>query len=425
MNLENHPCFNKKAHGTFGRVHLPVAPRCNIQCRFCNRKFDCVNESRPGVTSGVLTPHQAMVYLKEVFRQKSDISVAGIAGPGDPFANPSETLETLQLIRDTYPDMLLCVATNGLNIRPYLDDLARLKVSHVTLTVNAVDPTVSTHIYAWVRHGKRVLRAEQGATILLENQLAAIKALKTRGITVKVNSIILPGINETHIEAVAKTVAGLGADVHNCVPYHPSAGSAFEDLEEPPAAVVAGIRKAAGRHLPQMRHCTRCRADAVGLLGEASHADLMATLQACERLSEESTTIWAMGSTRPNVAVASQEGVLVNQHLGEASRILVYGKKEGVITLLGARDAPQPGAGFQRWAELSHNLRDCRALLVSGIGENPRRALSASGIEILEIEGVIDEAVRAVFDGRSIRHLIRREPAACSAGCSGSGMGCS
>ena len=47
MNLDDHPCFNKKSHRRFGRVHLPVAPRCNIQCKFCNRQFDCVNESRP------------------------------------------------------------------------------------------------------------------------------------------------------------------------------------------------------------------------------------------------------------------------------------------------------------------------------------------------------------------------------------------
>ncbi|HSQ85889.1 MAG TPA: nitrogen fixation protein NifB, partial [Desulfobacterales bacterium] len=68
-----------------------MAPRCNIQCKFCNRQFDCVNESRPGVTSAVLSPAQAMVYLEEVLRQKPNIRVVGIAGPGDPFANAPQT----------------------------------------------------------------------------------------------------------------------------------------------------------------------------------------------------------------------------------------------------------------------------------------------------------------------------------------------
>ncbi|MGE5894530.1 MAG: nitrogenase cofactor biosynthesis protein NifB, partial [bacterium] len=51
---KTHPCFSKEAHFKFGRIHLPVAPACNIQCRYCIRKFDCANESRPGVTSTVL-----------------------------------------------------------------------------------------------------------------------------------------------------------------------------------------------------------------------------------------------------------------------------------------------------------------------------------------------------------------------------------
>src|SRR5512147_3013620 len=99
VDLSRHPCFNKDAHKKFGRIHLPVAPRCNLQCNFCNRKFDCMNESRPGVTSAVLPPSQAVPYLEEVKAKHENIAVVGIAGPGDPFANPIETMETLVGIR--------------------------------------------------------------------------------------------------------------------------------------------------------------------------------------------------------------------------------------------------------------------------------------------------------------------------------------
>ena len=54
--MANHPCFSQEAHKRSGRIHLPVAPECNIQCGYCVRKFDCVNESRPGVASTILTP---------------------------------------------------------------------------------------------------------------------------------------------------------------------------------------------------------------------------------------------------------------------------------------------------------------------------------------------------------------------------------
>ncbi|MDZ7599387.1 MAG: radical SAM protein [Desulfobacterales bacterium] len=425
MNLEHHPCFNVKAHKTFGRVHLPVAPRCNVQCSFCNRKYDCVNESRPGVTSGVLTPAQAMVYLATVLEQKPNIAVVGIAGPGDPFANAAETLETLRLVRQRYPEMLLCLASNGLAIGPHLDALAALKVSHVTITVNAVDPAIGARIYSWVRDGKRVLPARRGAEILLERQLDAIGGLKSRGITVKVNSIIIPGINDGHIEAVARRVSALGVDILNCVPYFPNRGSAFEHIPEPSSEMVQAVRAAAGRYVKQMRHCTRCRADAVGLLGETPSRELMATLQACERLPAESPAAEPqIDGARPHVAVASMEGVLVNQHLGEARSLMIYGRQNGMIQFLEAREAPPPGGGGQRWTQLADTLNDCGTLLVSGIGDSPRRTLAASGLAVLEVEGVIEEAVRAVLEGQSLRHLITRKRTACAPGCAGTGGGC-
>jgi nitrogen fixation protein NifB len=423
MNIDDHPCFNKEAHHRFGRVHLPVAPRCNIQCKFCNRQFDCVNESRPGVTSAILSPAQAMVYLEQVLEQKPSIRVVGIAGPGDPFANPDQTLATLRQVRRRYPEMMLCVATNGLNLAPYLDELKELNVSHVTVTVNAVDPLIGEQIYSWMRIGKKVVRGGQGAEVLLERQLEAIRGLKEREIIVKVNSIIIPGINEDHIEVVARKMKTLGVDLFNCMPYYPNAGSEFEHLQEPDTETVNAVRRAAERHVRQMRHCTRCRSDAVGLLGEMPSPELMTTLKNCQHL-EVMESRGQRVSDRPYVAVASLEGVLVNQHLGEAWQVLVYGEKEGRIGLVDTRQTPEPGGGAARWEKLAAGLSDCRAILVSGVGHNPKQVLGKSGIEVIECEGVIDEAVRAVFAGESLKHMAVRRPFACGAGCSGNQMGC-
>ena len=49
--VKNHPCYSEEAHHHFARMHVAVAPACNIQCNYCNRKYDCSNESRPGVVS--------------------------------------------------------------------------------------------------------------------------------------------------------------------------------------------------------------------------------------------------------------------------------------------------------------------------------------------------------------------------------------
>ena len=58
--IKDHPCYSEEAHHYFARMHVAVAPACNIQCNYCNRKYDCANESRPGVVSEKLTPDQAV-----------------------------------------------------------------------------------------------------------------------------------------------------------------------------------------------------------------------------------------------------------------------------------------------------------------------------------------------------------------------------
>ena len=113
----DHPCFGGD-HSKAGRIHLPVAPGCNIKCGFCERKFDCANESRPGVTSKVLDPEQAVERVRIVKRHMemkggAQLKVVGIAGPGDPLANP-KTFATFKLIKQAFPEMTLCLSTNGL-----------------------------------------------------------------------------------------------------------------------------------------------------------------------------------------------------------------------------------------------------------------------------------------------------------------------
>ena len=422
LDLTRHPCFNRDAHRTHGRIHLPVAPRCNLQCNFCNRKFDCMNESRPGVTSAVLSPERALDYLDATIARVPNLAVVGIAGPGDPFANSEETMATLTGIHRRHPDLLLCLATNGLGLAPHIAELAALRVSHVTLTVNAVDPAIGAKIYAWIRDGHRPLRGLAAAGLLLDRQLDAIARLKAAGIVVKINTIIIPGINDQHVEAVAERMAALKVDIMNCMAFLPVAGAEFEAIAPPDAALVAGTRLRAERHVPQMAHCARCRADAVGLIHETMTTAQMTTL------AEFARPALPDPAKRPYIAVASHEGALVNQHLGEAARVLVF--RQDAATASGfkfveVRRTPEPGTGPARWAEFADLLHDCRAILVSAAGPQPKRALEARGLPVLEMEGMIEEGLAAVFAGQPIPGTLARRFTACGSGCKGTGTGCS
>ncbi len=270
INRENHPCFNFGARNKFGRVHLPIAPKCNIQCNFCNRKYSCVNESRPGVTSAVLSPAQASIYFDMIMEKMPNISVMGIAGPGDAFANVEETLETIRRVREKYPFMLFCLSTNGLNILPYFDELIEFGLTHLTITVSAVKREVGAKIYAWVFDNGRMYYGEEAAELLIDRQLKAVKVFSEAGIVVKVNFILLPGINDRHVEEVALKVSEAGANIFNCMPVCPVEGTPFANIREPERAEVFKIRKKCSKYIKQMMHCQRCRADAAGLLKEGN-----------------------------------------------------------------------------------------------------------------------------------------------------------
>lgn len=418
MNTENHPCFSKDARHRFGRIHLPVAPRCNMQCNYCNRDYECVNESRPGVTGAILLPLQAADYLDAVLMKVKNIAVVGIAGPGDPFANGEETLETLRLVRERHPGMLLCLATNGLGLSPYVDELAALEISHVTLTVNAVDPEIGRKIYSWARVNQKMYRGLDAARIILDKQVEGIRRLKEMGIVVKINTVVIPGVNDGHVGQIARAVSRMGADIMNCMPLYHVAGTPFEGIESPSEETMKAIRGEVGLHMPQMSHCSRCRADAAGLIGEGPNEEILALLKAASRSRAT--------RERPYAAVASREGIFVNQHLGEAAALWIFGLNEGKAELRERRSAPPPGGGTERWTAMADVLHDCSAVLAGGIGSSPQRVLERAGIRVVVMEGMAGEGVEALLAGREVPKILLKTAGKCGMGksCGGNGMGC-
>jgi nitrogen fixation protein NifB len=369
------------------------------------------------VTSAVLSPHQALAYLKELHRHLQNISVIGIAGPGDPFANPDETMETLRLVSQEFPEKIFCLSTNGLNLIPYISALTALKVTHVTITVNAVDTAIGKDIYSWVRANKKVYRGEEAAALLLEEQLTAIVMLKRYGITVKVNSIILPGINDGHFAAIASKVNSLGADVINCIPVYPHADTVFSTMITPDSDMISAARNAASGHMELMTHCARCRADAAGLLGsDFSKSTSMIREFASQPLIPD--------DDRPFVAVTTEEGLLVNLHLGEAVRVNIYRSTPNGFRFIEERITPEPGTSDFRWIQLAEILHDCRALLTSGIGNNPLKILQKSGLRIIQMTGLIDEGLEAVYNHKPLRTVKKEDMFKCGSSCKGNARGC-
>ncbi len=258
-----HPCYNEKAHFTTARIHLPVAPRCNIQCNYCIRKLDKC-EHRPGVAGAILNPQEALVRVDKYVREMPNLRVVGIAGPGESLAN-EETFETLRLVHEKYPELIKCVASNGLLLSEKVEKLIEVGVTSVTVTINAVDPEVAAKIYSFVRYHDKTYRGVEGAKLLLEKQFLGVKMASDAGLNVKVNTVLIPEINFEQIKEIARKAKESGAMLMNIIPLIPL--HRFEKEKAPECEELMIARNLAEEFLPQFRLCRQCRAVAVGIPG--------------------------------------------------------------------------------------------------------------------------------------------------------------
>ncbi|MCU0492690.1 MAG: radical SAM protein [Chloroflexaceae bacterium] len=264
-DMSSHPCYSRTAHFKFGRIHVPVAPRCNIQCNYCSRKFACPNENRPGVTMRVIGPDEALTTIGQALEREPRLRVLGVAGPGDALANDA-TLETFRRAKEQFPILTRCMSTNGLLLNDRINEVDEAGVTALTITINAVDVAVGEQIYSHARYRGKTYRGRAAFEVLHEQQMAGLREAAMRGMVVKVNSVLIPGVNDRHLVEVARTVADHGASLMNIIPMLPLAK--FAHLPAPSDDMVNQVRDECGQIIEQFRNCMRCRADAIGVPGE-------------------------------------------------------------------------------------------------------------------------------------------------------------
>jgi nitrogenase molybdenum-iron protein NifN len=389
-----HPCYSGGCQNA--RMHLPVAPACNISCNYCNRKYDCQNESRPGVTSKVLTPEEALEKFLYVRQKVKNLKVIGIAGPGDALANFDDTKKSLEMIKAVDPDITFCLSTNGLMLMYYADELIRLGVTHVTITINAIDPKIGALIYREVNFMGAKLTGEKAAGVLMANQLAGLKYLSSRGIVCKVNIVMIKGINDNHIESVVEKVKEYGAFMTNIMPLIPAAGSIFENMPMTSNKELNDLRKKCNIHLKQMYHCKQCRADAIGTLDNDCSSEFMNTK--CSTGCGENVKVDKKKAY--TFAVASKTNIYVDQHFGHSEGFYIYRYNESGVELIEQRMIKKYCTGSEdcehdnKIQTIIKTISDCNAVIVMRIGYNPSKELEKAGVKVIQTCEKIEDAVK-------------------------------
>ncbi len=260
---QKHPCFSDSL-GVYGRIHLPVSPACNLCCRYCERTFSKTLE-RPGRSRGILPLDKVSESLKKAMGLCPELTTVGIAGPGDTLAS-HHALEAFRIVDQDFPGFIKCMSTNGLLLNEKAEEIAAVHVDSVTVTVNAVEPEIEEQINNQIWYHGAWIQGREAAKILIANQLEGIKRAAELGITVKINTVLIPGINDTQIEHIAKKTAQAGARIFNIIPLIPQAE--MQDFKCPDCKEIDRARFEAGKYLDVFQHCQHCRADAVGKLGK-------------------------------------------------------------------------------------------------------------------------------------------------------------
>jgi nitrogen fixation protein NifB len=380
--------------------------------------------------------------------QTCALPIFGIAGPGDPLANPERTFATFRELSEKAPDIKLCVSTNGLALPDSVEELSKHNIDHVTITINCVDPDVGAKIYPWVFWKNKRVMGREGAAILIEQQQKGLEMLTARGILVKVNSVMIPGVNDEHLAEVSKVVKAKGAFLHNVMPLiaEPEHGTFYGLMGQPSptAEELQKLQDACAGDMNMMRHCRQCRADAVGLLGEdrgqeftmdkieamdidyeaamvkraAVHAEIAKELAEKDKARAAVAAVKAqlvaiegakpVAASRPVLmAVTTKGGGVINEHFGHAREFLVYEASSAGVRFIGHRKTTpfcegnsSCGEGESALDESLRVLKGCEVVLSAKVGFEPWGPLEAAGIQPNGEHAMepIEEAVAAVYE---------------------------
>lgn len=173
-NLGNLETILKDSYGRIANyARFSITDRCNLKCIYCR-----------GEKREKFIPHEKILRYEQIIRlmeicQKMGVSKVRITG-GEPFAR-KDCINFLAAARKNFPDLRLAITTNGTLLDSYIEDLARLGLESVNISLDSFDR------YEFAR-----LSGADKLDIVLDN----IDRLLAKKIRIKLNAVAIRGVTD-------------------------------------------------------------------------------------------------------------------------------------------------------------------------------------------------------------------------------------
>ena len=162
-------------------LRLSVTDRCNLRCQYC----------MPQINFSWL-PHDSILTYEEILKVCHTLSAIGVTKVrltgGEPLVR-RDLISLIERLTEINGLEEICITTNGVLLEEYADGLYQAGIRHINISLDSLSPERFAYITGFD---------------LLEQVWRGIEKVLEKGFSpIKINSVIIKGINDNEIIALA------------------------------------------------------------------------------------------------------------------------------------------------------------------------------------------------------------------------------
>ncbi|NJN24940.1 MAG: GTP 3',8-cyclase MoaA [Cyclobacteriaceae bacterium] len=169
----------------FGReiryLRLSVTDRCNLRCFYCMPE-----EGIHFLPKDQLLSYEEMIRLCGIFTSMG-VDKIRITG-GEPFVR-KDLIGFIGSLADNKQIKKLSLTTNGILTRPYLSQLKACRIQQINLSLDSLD----------AQNFHKITRRDE-----FDNVMSTFHQMLDEGFAIKINAVVMPGINDHEIVPLAE-----------------------------------------------------------------------------------------------------------------------------------------------------------------------------------------------------------------------------